>query len=282
MPVHAGVPRPSAAISDQAWYAVPQWRSALRATGPTCFCLKDPLTHMSDDILRLPHDPATAEVFHELAGLVYARDDFSQVYEAVVSVAPRLIDGCDHASLMLQRNGEFYTAAASDDVAAGIDRFEREIGEGPCIDALREEAVYCDEDLTDGSPWPSLTARILTQTPVRSAAGFRLMVASQRNGALNIFSDTPGALGPRSVDQGILLASFISVALIAAHERKDADTLRQGLKSNREIGKAVGLMMAFHKITDEAAFNMLKSASQDMNLKLVEVARQVVEHHNKA
>ena len=49
-----------------------------------------------------------------------------------------------------------------------------------------------------------------------------------------------------------------------------------------EIGKAVGLMMAFHKITDEAAFDMLKAASQDMNLKLVEVARQVVEHHNKA
>ena len=40
-------------------------------------------------------------------------------------------------------------------------------------------------------------------------------------------------------------------------------------------------MMAFHKITDDEAFAMLRSASQDMNLKLAEVARQVVDHHNQ-
>ena len=43
----------------------------------------------------------------------------------------------------------------------------------------------------------------------------------------------------------------------------------------------MGLMMAFHKITDDEAFEMLRKASQDMNIKLSEVARQVVEHHNK-
>ncbi len=78
-----------------------------------------------------------------------------------------------------------------------------------------------------------------------------------------------------------MLASFVSVALVAAQERRTAETLRSGLHSNREIGKAMGLMMAFHKITDDQAFAMLRSASQDMNIKLAEVARQVVEHHNQ-
>ncbi len=40
-------------------------------------------------------------------------------------------------------------------------------------------------------------------------------------------------------------------------------------------------MMAFHKISDDEAFAMLRSTSQDMNIKLVEVARQVVDHHNQ-
>jgi len=39
-------------------------------------------------------------------------------------------------------------------------------------------------------------------------------------------------------------------------------------------------MMAFHKIPDDAAFEILRKASQDMNIKLTEVAHQVIHHHN--
>lgn len=226
-------------------------------------------------------DPAMSEVFHSLAEIVYASDDFSEVYEAVVQAAPRTVRGCDHASLMLRRNGRFVTLAASDDVARTIDAFERELGEGPCLDAIVDQSVYHDTDLSDGSPWPRLTQRVLAQTPVRGMAGFRLRVGEEMTGALNLFSDTPGGLTEQAVDQGIVLASFVTVTLFASHEHKNADTLRDGLASNREIGKALGLMMAFHKISDDEAFAMLRAASQEMNLKLSEVARQVVAHHNR-
>lgn len=237
---------------------------------------------MSDDErVPPPPDEATAGVFRSLAEVVYASDDFDEVYGAVVNAAPRLVARCDHATLMLRANDHFATVAASDDVARTIDAYERELGEGPCLDAIVDASVYHDADLTDGSPWPRLTQRVLATTPVRSMAGFRLLVGDQKSGALNLFSDAPGGLDAASVDQGIVLASFVTVALLAAHERKAATTLRDGLASNREIGKAVGLMMAFHKISDEDAFAMLRTASQEMNLKVAEVARQVLEHHNQ-
>lgn len=236
---------------------------------------------MSEELVPYPADEATAGVFRSLAEIVYASDDFAEVYEAVVRAAPQLVAGCDHASLMLRGNDSFLTAAASDDVAHTIDTYERELGEGPCLDAIVDSSVYHDADLTDGSPWPRLTERVLATTPVRSMAGFRLLAGEQKTGALNLFSDSPGGLDDTSVDQGIVLASFVTVALLAAHERKAATTLRAGLASNREIGKAIGLMMAFHKISDEAAFAMLRTASQEMNMKLAEVARQVVDHHNQ-
>jgi hypothetical protein len=226
-------------------------------------------------------DSATAEAFTSLAQIVYASDDFTQVYEAVVSAAPDLVEGCDHASLMLREGGRFVTAAASDDVARTIDAFERELGEGPCLDAITAEAIYHDSDLTDGSPWPRLAERVLAETAVRGMAGFRLRAGEEKTGALNLFSRTAGGLTHRAVDQGIVLASFVTVALAATEERSNADSLKAGLRSNREIGKAMGLMMAFHKITDDEAFTMLRKASQDMNIKLSEVARQVVEHHNQ-
>jgi hypothetical protein len=236
---------------------------------------------MSDEPAEYPADEATAGVFRSLAEIVYASDDFNEVYDAVVGAAPRLVSGCDHASLMLRGNDRFATAAASDDIARTIDAFERELGEGPCLDAIVDSSVFHDADLTDGSPWPRLSERVLARTPVRGMAGFRLLVGDQKSGALNLFSDTEGGLDETSVDQGIVLASFVTVALLASHERRAAETLRAGLASNREIGKAIGLMMAFHKISDEEAFAMLRSASQEMNIKLAEVARQVVEHHNR-
>ncbi len=236
---------------------------------------------MSDELVPVSIDSGTAEVFHNLAQVVYATDDFKRVYDAIVHAAPRLVEGCDHASLMLRQDGKFVTVAASDSTAQQVDDLERQIGEGPCLDAIVDEAVYHDADLTDGCPWPRLAEQVLTQTPVRGMAGFRLVAGQQKTGALNLFSDTAGGLTAKAVDQGIVLASFITVALVASQERQNAQTLKAGLESNREIGKAMGLMMAFHKITDDEAFAMLRSASQDLNLKLAEVARQVVEHHNK-
>ena len=237
---------------------------------------------MDDELRPVPIDEATSGVFRSLAEIVYASDDFAEVYRAIVDAAPRLVEGCDHASLMLRINGQFVTVAASDDVASTIDGFERDLGEGPCLDAIVDASVYHDADLTDGSPWPRLTERVLGETPVRGMAGFRLRAGEDVTGALNLFSDQPGGLTERAVNQGIVLASFITVALFAAQERKAAVTLKAGLHSNREIGKAMGLLMAFHKITDDDAFAMLRKASQDMNLKLSDVARQVVQHHNQA
>jgi hypothetical protein len=168
-----------------------------------------------------------------------------------------------------------------DEAAAKVDALERELDEGPCLDAIREHTVYHDADLTDGSPWPRMTERVLAETPVRSMAGFRIRTGDHHDGALNLFSDSPGGLGDRAVDQGIVLASFVTVALVASTERKAARTLRDGLLSNREIGKAIGLLMAFHGIDDDAAFAMLRRTSQELNVKLVEVARRVVDDHNR-
>jgi AmiR/NasT family two-component response regulator len=83
------------------------------------------------------------------------------------------------------------------------------------------------------------------------------------------------------VDQAAVLAAFTSVALAAVSGQQSADTLKAGLVSNREVGKAIGLLMAFHKINDEQAFDILRKASQDMNVKLSVIAREVVDHHNK-
>ena len=113
-------------------------------------------------------------------------------------------------------------------------------------------------------------------------AGFRLRQGGEKVGALNVFSDTAGALTAHSLDQAIMLTAFASVTLAALERGEEATTLRRGLESNREIGKAVGLLMATHDIDDDRAFEMLAKVSQEMNVKVAEVAAQVVAHHRKS
>jgi hypothetical protein len=228
-----------------------------------------------------PQELLTA--FRSMAEIVYSGESYDSVYDAVCTSAVELVDGCDHASLMLRRSGRIETVAASDDVARAIDELERAVGEGPCLDAIddNEPDQHICADLTEGSKWPVLAARILQDTSVRGMAGFRLRQDGHRVGALNVFSDTAGALSDHSLDQAIMLTAFASVSLAALERGEEATTLRRGLESNREIGKAVGLLMAMHDIDDDRAFEMLAKVSQEMNVKVAEVAAQVVAHHRK-
>jgi GAF domain-containing protein len=216
-------------------------------------------------------------VFQTLAQLIYSGTTFEEIYQHLVDTAPRVVSGCDHASLMLARRQGYETAAASDDIARHIDALEREIGEGPCVDAIDEETGQIDPDIRKHSTWPALAARVLEETPVRGMAGYRLVLDGQKVGALNLFSDTPGAFDEHG-DEGAVLSAFASVALGSLASRERADSLRRGLESNREVGKAIGLLMSAHQIGSEDAFELLRKASNDMNMKLTEVAREVIEN----
>ena len=107
--------------------------------------------------------------------------------------------------------------------------------------------------------------------------GFRLLIDGRKAGALNMFSDDPGALDASSADQGAVIAAFASVALMTLSARREVQELRAGLASNREIGKAVGLLMAAHRVTADEAFAILRKTSQDLNIKLASVAELVVQ-----
>lgn len=74
-----------------------------------------------------------------------------------------------------------------------------------------------------------------------------------------------------------MLASFASVAISAVSKGEDAASLRRGLLSNREIGKAVGMLMLLHDMSEDQAFDLLRRHSQALNIKLADVARAVID-----
>jgi hypothetical protein len=227
--------------------------------------------------------PEMLRAFASLAAVVYDAGDADETLSVICGAAVRVVPGCDHACVSsLGPKNRLITRAASDDIARLMDQLESEIQQGPCLDSIFEDSFQRDPDIRNGSSWPLLAEATLQRTPVRGMIGYRLRPDAGVPSALNLFSDTPGALTADSADVGALLAAFTSVALSAAVHRETAENLRAGLESNREIGKAVGLLMATHGINDEAAFEVLRSASSRTNTRLAQVAQQITAAHRRS
>lgn len=67
----------------------------------------------------------------------------------------------------------------------------------------------------------------------------------------------------------------LTCALLAA--RTEAEQLRRALETSRTIGAAMGILMATHKVGLDDAFQLLRSASQNHNRKLRDIALDVLE-----
>jgi hypothetical protein len=67
----------------------------------------------------------------------------------------------------------------------------------------------------------------------------------------------------------------LAMALTAA--REEAVNLRAAQESNRDIGVAIGILMARYLLTREQAFDALRIASQRSNAKLRDLARDVID-----
>lgn len=220
--------------------------------------------------------PEASQVFARLNEVVYSGATTQAVYDAIVHATVELVDGCDRAAILLRDRERLTSAAATDAVARGIDELEVSIGDGPCLDAIVDEAMQFDPDLTTPTAWPGLAARVLADTPVRGMIGCRLLIDGTKVGALDLFADQPGALTQRSVDQAAIMASLASVAIMTVRARGEAANLTRALDNSRAIGKAVGLIMAARKVDDDEAFQVLRKTSQDLNMKLSLVAEEIV------
>jgi AmiR/NasT family two-component response regulator len=63
---------------------------------------------------------------------------------------------------------------------------------------------------------------------------------------------------------------------LLADAQRHIDNLKQALRTSRQIGMALGILMCRHGWTEHRAFAALREASQHQHRKLRDVARDVV------
>jgi GAF domain-containing protein len=168
-------------------------------------------------------------------------------------------------------------AAPTDELAAELDSLQNKFDEGPCLDALREHHTVHIEDTSTDTRWPRF-GRAATDRGVRSVLSFQLFVREENLGALNLYGDAAKVFTEESELIGAVLAQHAAVAMVGAQEARRFDT---ALASRDIIGQAKGLLMCRESLTGLAAFDLLARASQSLNIKLVTLARRIVDDHEK-
>jgi transcriptional regulator with GAF, ATPase, and Fis domain len=216
-----------------------------------------------------------AATFAHIARRIQAQDSREGTWQQIVDMARDVLPTFEHAAISVVRQGLLETSAASD-VARHVDVIQREAGEGPCLSAMREHDTFVTGDLLGEERWPLFARRTVAETGVRSMLSFQLFVEADNLGSLNLFSKQVDAFDDQALALGRVLAAHAAVAMAAADEHHLAGQLATALASNREIGLALGIMMAHAGIDRHRAFNSLSQASQRMNVKLAELAASIV------
>lgn len=196
-----------------------------------------------------------------------------ETLQLIVDLAVETVPGCEHAGISLVHGKKIGTPAASDAVALRLDAVQFEVGEGPCIDAIRTNRIFKSDDLATEARWPLFSARARSETGVVSMLALRLFARGRTLGALNLLSSRYTAFTDESIAVGALFAALAAVALNAAQTEEG---LELALKNRDVIGQAKGILMERHRISEPEAFQRLSLASQHLNLRLNAVAEGIV------
>ncbi|MCR6490236.1 GAF and ANTAR domain-containing protein [Amycolatopsis sp. OK19-0408] len=252
-----------------------EWARDRAAFGPDDAVAPGPLARQLADLTRTLLDEAPT---------------VGGVLKLVVGAASALVPDADLVSVTLRTSdGTYHTPVETDPLAERLDLLQYEHDEGPCVESARPDgpALGWSQDVGHDPRWPSFG-------PGAAAYGYHSVLATallpdarppRLSGALNIYSGRPGAFDSRAVDIALLLATHASLALAHTEAVASAELerthLRRAVDSRDVIGQAKGILMQRRGISADEAFDVLRQASQELNVKLADLARTLATRHTE-
>ena len=166
-------------------------------------------------------------------------------------------------------------------VSALIEDLQYTLGEGPCVDAYRQDTVVAEPDLADPVTrrWPVFSPAAV-QAGARAVFGFPLRVGTVRLGALNLYRDCPGPLsGDQHADALVVAdvaARWVLEAQAGAPPDMVAEELERGADFHFVVHNAAGMVSVQAGISVTEALIRLRAFAFSHDRLLADVAGDVV------
>jgi GAF domain-containing protein len=214
----------------------------------------------------------------ELGRLLLAEHTSPSLLKRIVDLAAQAMPAGTEVSMTLVRGDRPTTAAFTGALAEALDEMQYERGFGPCLEAALGGVPV---EIVDGRAedrWPEYMPVFLDRGALSALAA--PVPAAHLTGALNVYARSPQAFDD---DDRSTLAEFAAHAgaaltnLDALQDARDlAENMRRAMEFRSVIEQAKGILIERHELTPDEAFRLLADASMHTNLKVREVAEDLV------
>ena len=173
------------------------------------------------------------------------------------------------------------SVCSSNAVSALIEDLQFTIGEGPCVDAHREDQPVVEADLAnpDMPRWMAFAPPAVA-AGARAVFGFPMRVGGVRLGALNLYRDRPGPMSDDQYADSLVLAGVAAQAVVALQANASPGALSTALEEGANfrfvVHQAAGMAAVQLGVSVGEALARLRAYAFGNDVLLTEVAEAIV------
>jgi GAF domain-containing protein len=226
-------------------------------------------------------DPTITTALHRITAVLPDSTVLVGALDRMLAVIVDHVPDLAGCGITLLRNGQdsATTVSASAALVGLVDEAQYSGGDGPCLTSLRTGTMVNIKDLDAEKRWPHFR-EVAQEHGVGSVFSHPLAVGDLTVGVLNCYGSRAGAFGLSLTTTLGIFARQIEIVLESLLQQLDqaklAAELRDALTSRAVIDQAIGILMGHHRCDSKTAFETLRAASNNSNVPLRDIARQLV------
>ncbi|MDA8264703.1 MAG: GAF and ANTAR domain-containing protein [Actinomycetota bacterium] len=228
----------------------------------------------------MPKQAQLLRALVDLADTLVADFDLVELFTLLTDRCIEVLDVSAAGLMLVAPEGDLRLMASSSEAMRILELFELQSSEGPCLDCYHTGVPVLNQTLASANGrWPRFSAEAL-------AAGFRSVHALPMRlrgtviGALNLFHTDRAEMTAVDVDAAQALSDVATIAVFQFRASLEAqvinEQLHHALTSRIVIEQAKGMVAERENLDMERAFAALRNHARNHNLRLSDVAGDVI------
>ena len=229
------------------------------------------------------HPAAMDDIMSILGGRVSDVHNLVGLMAEASRTAVRYLPGVDWAGVTTQLGDTPSTASHTDARVLMIDEMQYDVQDGPCLRAMRGDALTSMVAAEVTAAWPAL-GRTARKVGVRSFLAAPLHARMVSVGAINLYS---GQAELRDAEPDLLqvIVDYLERGLddyLDAHPGEDPRDVRQAVAGWGRVEQAVGVMMSTYGFSAEYAHALLEDHAKAGSRGVINEAKRVIDSSSGA